>query len=49
MCDLKRTLDVGGYCILEMPLGTGKAVSLLSLIVAYQQFYPQHLLEEALT
>ncbi|KAF2862257.1 DNA repair helicase [Piedraia hortae CBS 480.64] len=42
MCDLKRTLDAGGHCVLEMPSGTGKTVSLLSLIVAYQQFYPDH-------
>ncbi|KAK4613460.1 General transcription and DNA repair factor IIH helicase subunit XPD [Fulvia fulva] len=41
MCDLKRTLDAGGHCVLEMPSGTGKTVSLLSLIVAYQQFYPE--------
>jgi len=27
---------------LEMPSGTGKTVSLLSLIVAYQQYYPEH-------
>lgn len=25
-----------GHCVLEMPSGTGKTVSLLSLIVAYQ-------------
>ncbi len=37
MCDLKRSLDNGGNCVLEMPSGTGKTVSLLSLIVAYQQ------------
>ena len=42
MCDLKRTLDAGGHCVLEMPSGTGKTVSLLSLIVAYQQYYPEH-------
>ncbi|KAF8456647.1 DNA repair helicase RAD3 [Terfezia claveryi] len=42
MCDLKRTLDTGGHCVLEMPSGTGKTVSLLSLIVAYQQHYPEH-------
>ncbi|KPI40298.1 DNA repair helicase rad15 [Cyphellophora attinorum] len=42
MCDLKRTLDAGGHCVLEMPSGTGKTISLLSLIVAYQQFYPEH-------
>ncbi|THU91164.1 DNA repair helicase [Dendrothele bispora CBS 962.96] len=39
MCDLKRTLDATGHCVLEMPSGTGKTVSLLSLIVSYQQFY----------
>ena len=42
MCDLKRTLDAGGHCVLEMPSGTGKTVSLLSLIIAYQQHYPEH-------
>jgi DNA excision repair protein ERCC-2 len=41
MCDLKRTLDAGGHCVLEMPSGTGKTVSLLSLIVAYQQNQPE--------
>ncbi|WVO18009.1 hypothetical protein L204_105707 [Cryptococcus depauperatus] len=40
MADLKTTLDAGGHCVLEMPSGTGKTVSLLSLIVAYMQFYP---------
>ncbi|KAJ7219264.1 hypothetical protein GGX14DRAFT_435418 [Mycena pura] len=40
MCDLKRALDARGHCVLEMPSGTGKTVSLLSLIVSYQQFYP---------
>lgn len=42
MCDLKKTLDAEGHCVLEMPSGTGKTVSLLSLIVAYQQHYPTH-------
>ncbi|KAI1472022.1 putative excision repair protein rhp3 [Daldinia caldariorum] len=48
MCDLKRTLDAGrtssggAHCVLEMPSGTGKTVSLLSLIIAYQQHYPEH-------
>ncbi|KAF1983518.1 putative TFIIH complex helicase Rad3 [Aulographum hederae CBS 113979] len=41
MCDLKRTLDGGGHCVLEMPSGTGKTVSLLSLIIAYQQHHPE--------
>ncbi|KAI0460898.1 TFIIH/NER complex ATP-dependent 5'-3' DNA helicase subunit [Komagataella kurtzmanii] len=42
MCDIKRTLDIGGNCILEMPSGTGKTISLLSLTVSYQMFYPEH-------
>ncbi|KAL9617092.1 MAG: hypothetical protein Q9160_008082 [Pyrenula sp. 1 TL-2023] len=42
MCDLKKTLEAGGHCVLEMPSGTGKTVSLLSLIIAYQQHYPEH-------
>lgn len=42
MCDLKKTLDAGGHCVLEMPSGTGKTVSLLSLIIAYQQHGPEH-------
>ncbi|KAK3741288.1 hypothetical protein QZH41_012587 [Actinostola sp. cb2023] len=35
MLELKRTIDAKGHCLLEMPSGTGKTVSLLSLIVAY--------------
>ncbi|KAF2228004.1 hypothetical protein BDZ85DRAFT_10753 [Elsinoe ampelina] len=41
MCDLKKTLDAGGHCVLEMPSGTGKTITLLALIVAYQQHYPE--------
>ncbi|KAJ2901261.1 DNA repair helicase rad15 [Zalerion maritima] len=41
MCDLKKTLDAQGHGVLEMPSGTGKTVSLLSLIVSYQQYYKE--------
>lgn len=37
MVELKRTLDARGHGLLEMPSGTGKTISLLSLIVAYLQ------------
>ncbi|CAG7849345.1 DNA repair helicase rad15 {ECO:0000303/PubMed:1319571}; AltName: Full=DNA repair helicase RAD3 homolog {ECO:0000305/PubMed:1534406}; AltName: Full=Protein rhp3 {ECO:0000303/PubMed:1534406} [Serendipita indica DSM 11827] len=37
---LQSVLNVPGHCVLEMPSGTGKTVSLLSLIVSYQQFFP---------
>ncbi|XP_045148608.1 general transcription and DNA repair factor IIH helicase subunit XPD [Echinops telfairi] len=40
MLELKRTLDAKGHGVLEMPSGTGKTVSLLSLIMAYQRAYP---------
>lgn len=45
MVDLKRVLDskvtissyiFQGHAVLEMPCGTGKTISLLSLILAYQ-------------
>ncbi|KAI8868408.1 DNA repair helicase [Ramicandelaber brevisporus] len=39
MCDLKRALDSRGHCMLEMPSGTGKTVTLLSLILSYQQHH----------
>ncbi|XP_026480041.1 general transcription and DNA repair factor IIH helicase subunit XPD-like [Ctenocephalides felis] len=35
MLELKRGLDAKGHCLLEMPSGTGKTTTLLSLIVAY--------------
>ncbi|RGB34175.1 hypothetical protein C1646_760892 [Rhizophagus diaphanus] len=41
MSDLKKALDAEGHCVLEMPSGTGKTVSLLSLIVAYQMHYSE--------
>ncbi|XP_067874911.1 general transcription and DNA repair factor IIH helicase subunit XPD isoform X2 [Heterodontus francisci] len=40
MLELKRILDAKGHGVLEMPSGTGKTVSLLSLIVAYHTMYP---------
>ncbi|XP_051899971.1 general transcription and DNA repair factor IIH helicase subunit XPD isoform X1 [Pristis pectinata] len=40
MLELKRILDAKGHGVLEMPSGTGKTISLLSLIVAYQTKYP---------
>ncbi|RDD44273.1 TFIIH basal transcription factor complex helicase XPD subunit [Trichoplax sp. H2] len=43
MCELKRALDAKGHCALEMPSGTGKTISLLSLIIAYQKVYPLHI------
>ncbi|XP_076068552.1 general transcription and DNA repair factor IIH helicase subunit Xpd [Oratosquilla oratoria] len=43
MLDLKRGLDAKGHCLLEMPSGTGKTISLLSLIVAYLHHNPQNL------
>nr|XP_056702172.1 general transcription and DNA repair factor IIH helicase subunit XPD isoform X3 [Euleptes europaea] len=43
MLELKRTLDAKGHGVLEMPSGTGKTISLLSLIVAYQKAHPLEL------
>ncbi|XP_033735565.1 general transcription and DNA repair factor IIH helicase subunit XPD-like [Pecten maximus] len=40
MLELKRSLDAKGHCVLEMPSGTGKTVTLLSLTVAYMKAYP---------
>ena len=36
MKNLKQALDAKGHVMLESPTGTGKTVSLLSLITAYQ-------------
>ena len=41
MYKLKKALDARGPCILEMPSGTGKTVSLLSLITSYQAAHPE--------
>nr|XP_027200231.1 general transcription and DNA repair factor IIH helicase subunit XPD-like [Dermatophagoides pteronyssinus] len=43
MCHLKKCLDAKGHGVLEMPSGTGKTTSLLSLIIAYQKRYPHSL------
>ncbi|KAG2991387.1 hypothetical protein JG687_00015490 [Phytophthora cactorum] len=40
MRELKRALDAQGHCMLEMPTGTGKTVSLLSLVLAYKHAHP---------
>lgn len=40
MCELKRTIDSKGHCILEMPTGTGKTVTLLSFITSYHLCRP---------
>jgi DNA excision repair protein ERCC-2 len=38
-----------GHCLLEMPSGTGKTISLLSVIVAYQLFHAQPASTDALS
>ncbi|KAL3094502.1 hypothetical protein niasHT_026268 [Heterodera trifolii] len=43
MEQLKKVLDAPGHCLLEMPSGTGKTVSLLALVVAYMRKYPERL------
>uniref|UniRef100_A0A023F3L9 General transcription and DNA repair factor IIH helicase subunit XPD n=1 Tax=Triatoma infestans TaxID=30076 RepID=A0A023F3L9_TRIIF len=43
MMELKKALDAKGHCLLEMPSGTGKTTTLLSLIVAYMCEFPHHL------
>ena len=37
MLELKRSLDAKGHSMLEMPTGTGKTITLLSLITSYQR------------
>ena len=41
MCDLKSILDAKGHGLLEMPSGTGKTITLLSFMLAYQAAHPQ--------
>ncbi|KDO29395.1 hypothetical protein SPRG_05932 [Saprolegnia parasitica CBS 223.65] len=41
MRELKRALDAKGHAMLEMPTGTGKTVSLLSLVLSYKAAHPQ--------
>ena len=43
MCELKKCLDAKGHGLLEMPSGTGKTISLLALIIAYQKQRPNHI------
>ena len=38
--ELKKGLDRKGHMVLEMPSGTGKTISLLSLLVAYLMHHP---------
>lgn len=40
MVELKKTLDAKGHCLLEMPSGTGKTVTILAFIISYQQVHP---------
>nr|CAG4643731.1 EOG090X01B4 [Lepidurus arcticus] len=40
MLELKHALDAKGHCLLEMPSGTGKTVSLLSLTTSYMRANP---------
>lgn len=41
MCELKKTLDARGHCIIEMPTGTGKTVTLLSFLTSYHLTRPE--------
>lgn len=41
MLEIKRSLDAKGHALLEMPTGTGKTVSMLSLITSYQRMHPE--------
>ena len=41
MVQLKQCLDAKQHCMLEMPTGTGKTITLLSLITSYQLAHPE--------
>lgn len=41
MLEVKRALDARGHCCIEMPTGTGKTITLLSLITSYQLAHPE--------
>ena len=41
MVELKQALDNKQHCMLEMPTGTGKTITLLSLITSYQLAHPE--------
>src|SRR3989338_11075290 len=43
MKGLKKSLDSGGQCVLEMPSGTGKTISLLALVLSYKASFPSQL------
>jgi DNA excision repair protein ERCC-2 len=45
MRELKMTLDAEGHGVLEMPSGTGKTITLLSLIVSYILEYPDKIIK----
>lgn len=40
MLELKRVLDAKGHGVLEMPCGTGKTISILSVILSYSIKHP---------
>eukprot|EP00899_Mesostigma_viride_P004876 jgi/Mesvir1/1438/Mv14431-RA.2 len=41
MVELKRTIDAKGHALLEMPTGTGKTITVLSLVTSYQLAHPE--------
>jgi DNA excision repair protein ERCC-2 len=40
MHNVKKALDAKGHAVIECPTGTGKTISLLAVIVAYQKSHP---------